>query len=164
MKKAIYPGSFDPLTFGHLDVIRRAAKIFNPLIVAVAHNEEKNPLFSLKERLEMLGVAVSGISGVEVCSFNVLLVDYCVNHGIGVVIRGLRAISDFEFEFQMALTNKKLSDEVETIFMMPNETYSYLSSRIIKEVAAMGGDVSAFVPEEVSKKLRQKFFRSLKRK
>ncbi len=157
MKKAIYPGSFDPLTFGHLDVIRRASKIFNPLLVAVAQNEEKHPLFSLQERQEMLKEAVQDIPGVEVSSFTGLLVEYCSTNKIGVVIRGLRAISDFEFEFQMALTNKKICDSVETIFMMPNETYSYLSSRIIKEISKMGGDISSFVPEHVIKKLHQKF-------
>ncbi len=157
MKKAIYPGSFDPLTFGHLDVIRRASKIFNPLLVAVAQNEEKHPLFSLEERQEMLKEAVQDIQGVEVSSFTGLLVEYCSTNKIGVVIRGLRAISDFEFEFQMALTNKKICDSVETIFMMPNETYSYLSSRIIKEISKMGGDISSFVPTHVTKRLHQKF-------
>jgi pantetheine-phosphate adenylyltransferase len=164
MRRAIYPGSFDPITYGHLDVIRRAAKIFDELIVAVALNEEKKPLFSLKERLEMIRVTVKDFERVKIDHFNTLLVDYCRVHQIDVVIRGLRAISDFEFEFQMALTNKKLYEPVETVFMMPNESYSYLSSRMIKEIVSLGGRVQSFVPAYVEKKLREKLFRGKSRK
>ena len=156
MKKAIYPGSFDPITNGHLDVIRRAASVFDVLIVAVAYNEDKNPLFSLNERLEMIRNVVNDVPNVQIDSFKGLLVDHCQKNDIKVVIRGLRAISDFEYEFQMTLTNKKLCDSVETIFMMANETYSYLSSRIVKEIVSLGGDASAFVPAYVEKKLKER--------
>jgi pantetheine-phosphate adenylyltransferase len=158
MKRAIYPGSFDPITYGHLDIIHRAAKIFDELIVAVARNEEKNPLFSLRERLEMIRTSVKGIKKIKIDHFNTLLVDYCKTHRVDVVIRGLRAISDFEFEFQMALTNKKLYEPVETVFMMSSESYSYLSSRMIKEIVSMGGKVHSFVPPFIDKKLREKLF------
>jgi len=164
MRRAIYPGSFDPITYGHLDVIRRAAKIFDELIVAVALNEEKKTLFSLKERLEMNRATVKDFERVKIDHFNTLLVDYCRVHKIDVVIRGLRAISDFEFEFQMALTNKKLYEPVETVFMMPNESYSYLSSRMIKEIVSLGGRVQSFVPPYVEKKLREKLLRGKRRK
>lgn len=156
---ALYPGSFDPITYGHLDVITRAARIFDELVVAVAMNEEKKPLFSLPERLAMLHESVAGISNVRVEHFERLLVDYCSRNGIPVVVRGLRAISDFEFEFQMALTNKRLNDSVETIFMMPKESYSFLSSRMIKEIVSMGGPVGSFVPDHVEQMLRTKLYK-----
>ncbi|MBI1883049.1 MAG: pantetheine-phosphate adenylyltransferase [Chlamydiae bacterium] len=154
--KAIYPGSFDPVTYGHLDVIGRITRMFGSLIVAVAQNDEKSPLFSLEERLEMIRQSVRGMKGVEILHFDTLLIDYCQKNKINVVIRGLRAISDFEYEFQMALMNKKLSEKIETIFMMPSESYSYLSSRMMKEIVAKGGNVSAFVPRHVERELRKK--------
>jgi pantetheine-phosphate adenylyltransferase len=153
MRRAIYPGSFDPVTNGHLDVIERARKLFDEVIVAVAHNGEKSPLFELEQRLELLRGALSGVSNVRVTHFEGLLVDFARQEQASAVIRGLRAISDFEFEFQMALLNRKLEAAVETIFLMPKEDYTYLSSRIVKEIARLGGDVSAFVPAAVVKAL-----------
>ena len=156
MRTVIYPGSFDPLTNGHLDLIERASRLFDQVIVAVAKSESKKPLFSLPERLELVQQAIKGYANVVADSFDGLLVDYVAKRGGKAVIRGLRAVSDFEFEFQLALMNRKLNEQVETIFMMPKETYTFLSSRIIKEIATLGGDVSAFVPAEVSKALRAK--------
>ena len=147
---AIYPGSFDPVTYGHIDVIRRALTIFDRLIVAVAYNLEKNPRFTVEERLDMLRKIAAEIPGVEIDSFKGLLVEYARCRGSSVIVRGLRALSDFEYEFQMALTNRKICDDIETVFLMPSEQYSYLSSRMIKEIAALGGDVSVFVPEVVA--------------
>ena len=146
MRTAIYPGSFDPITNGHLDIARRASKLFDRVVVAVAVNDSKKPLFSLKERLDMVSRAVATIPRVKADSFDGLLVDYVKAHRGTAIVRGLRAVSDFEFEFQFALMNRKLSEEVETIFMMPKETYTFLSSRIIKEVAHLGGDIRSFVP------------------
>lgn len=154
MRRAIYPGSFDPVTNGHLDVIERARKLFDEVIVAVAHNDEKRPLFSLEERLEFLRETAGRIDHVRVASFEGLLVEFAMREKARAVIRGLRAISDFEFEFQMALMNRKLEGQVETIFLMPKEDYTYLSSRIVKEIARLGGDVSAFVPTAVAKALK----------
>jgi pantetheine-phosphate adenylyltransferase len=156
MRTVIYPGSFDPLTNGHLDLIERASRLFDQVIVAVAKSESKKPLFSLPERLELVQQAIKGYANVVADSFDGLLVDYVAKRGGKAVIRGLRAVSDFEFEFQLALMNRKLNEQIETIFMMPKETYTFLSSRIIKEIATLGGDVSAFVPGEVSKALRAK--------
>ncbi len=156
MTLAIYPGSFDPVTYGHVDVIKRATKIFDNLVVAVAHNLEKNPLFSVEERLEMFKATLKDIRGVELDSFKGLLVDYAQRRKARVIIRGLRALSDFEYEFQMALTNRKICDHVETLFLMPSEQYSYLSSRMIKEIATLGGDVAPFVPDVVISMLRKK--------
>lgn len=156
MTLAIYPGSFDPVTYGHIDVMERALRIFDRLVVAVAASEGKNPLFSVVERIEMLGEVAKEIPGVEVDSFENLLVDYAKRRGARVIIRGLRALSDFEYEFQMALTNRKICNEIETVFLMPSEQYSYLSSRMIKEIAALGGDVRDFVPEPVAERLRKK--------
>jgi pantetheine-phosphate adenylyltransferase len=149
MRTAIYPGSFDPLTNGHLDVIQRAAKLFDRVIVAVARNESKHPLFSLEERKQLVARAVRHFSNVESDSFEGLLIDYAEKRAAHAVIRGLRAVSDFEFEFQLALMNRKLNERIETIFMMPKDTYTFLSSRIIKEIASLGGDVRTFVPAHV---------------
>ena len=159
MRCAIYPGSFDPVTNGHLDVVERARKLFDEVIVAVAHNDEKQPLFSLKERLDLLQESVGKISNVRIAQFEGLLVEFARVEKAGAVIRGLRAVSDFEFEFQMALMNRKLNADVETIFLMPTEDYTYLSSHIVKEIARLGGDVSAFVPLGVAEALRRKFNR-----
>ncbi|MCX6357060.1 MAG: pantetheine-phosphate adenylyltransferase [Candidatus Aureabacteria bacterium] len=151
---AIYPGSFDPVTYGHIDVIERALRIFGRLVVAVAHNLEKTPIFTVEERLKILRAVTREIPGVEVDGFEGLLVDYARRRGANVIVRGLRALSDFEYEFQMALTNRKIAGDIETVFLMPSEQYSYLSSRIIKEISALGGDVSAFVPDIVARMLK----------
>lgn len=143
---AIYAGSFDPVTFGHLDLIERAAKHFPRLIVAVAGNLEKKPLFNLSQRVAFLRENVASMTKVEVDTFSGLLIDYAAEKKAPILIRGLRAVSDFEYEFQMALTNRKLSPDLETIYLMPSESYSYISSRMIKEIAFLGGDVSSFVP------------------
>jgi pantetheine-phosphate adenylyltransferase len=157
MRRAVYPGSFDPVTNGHLDVIERARKLFDEVIVAVAHNDEKQALFSLEERLQLLQESIGKIDMVRIAQFDGLLVEFAAVEKASAVIRGLRAVSDFEFEFQMALMNRKLEAGVETIFLMPKEEYTYLSSRIIKEIARLGGDVSSFVPPVVRKALARKF-------
>ncbi|MBV9008107.1 MAG: pantetheine-phosphate adenylyltransferase [Verrucomicrobia bacterium] len=156
MRRAIYPGSFDPVTNGHLDVIERARKLFDEVIVAVAINDQKQPVFTPNERVTMLQDAIKA-RGVHVAPMSGLLVDFAAAANACAVIRGLRAISDFEFEFQMALMNRKLDSRVETIFLMPKEEYTYLSSRIVKEIARLGGDVSAFVPRPVVEALANKF-------
>jgi len=156
MRTAIYPGSFDPLTNGHLDVIERAAKLFDRVIVAVAKSDSKHPLFTLEERVKMVRASVRGMKNVSGDSFDGLLVEYVRHCRAHAVVRGLRAVSDFEFEFQLALMNRKLNDQFETIFMMPKDTYTFLSSRIVKEIARMGGDVAAFVPRHVRQALRKK--------
>ncbi len=156
MRRAIYPGSFDPVTNGHLDVIDRARKLFDEVIVAVAYNEQKQPLFPLEERLELLRLTLGAQDGVTIAAMNGLLVDFATANGATAVVRGLRAVSDFEFEFQMALMNRKLEARVETIFLMPKEEYTYLSSRIVKEIARLGGDVQKFVPPRVAEALRQR--------
>jgi pantetheine-phosphate adenylyltransferase len=157
MRRAIYPGSFDPVTNGHLDVIERARKLFDEVVVAVAHNDEKQPLFSLEERLDLLRATAGRIENVRVSDFSGLLVEFARAQNAGAVIRGLRAVSDFEFEFQMALMNRNLNAAVETIFLMPKEEYTYLSSRIVREIARLGGNVSTFVPSCVAKALSGKF-------
>jgi len=156
MRTAIYPGSFDPLTNGHLDVIERAAKLFDRVVVAVAKSDSKHPLFTLEQRVEMVQGAVRRLKNVRGGSFDGLLVDYVRKCRAHAVVRGLRAVSDFEFEFQLALMNRKLNDRFETIFMMPKDTYTFLSSRIVKEIARLGGDVSAFVPVHVRQQLHRK--------
>lgn len=158
MRRAIYPGSFDPVTHGHLDVIERARKLFDEVIVAVAVNDQKQPLFPLEQRLKMLREAITG-DRVRVEPMNGLLVEFAASQHAHAIIRGLRAISDFEFEFQMALMNRKLNGAVETIFLMPKEEYTYLSSRIVKEIARLGGDISSFVPPKVADALRKNFAR-----
>jgi pantetheine-phosphate adenylyltransferase len=160
MRTAIYPGSFDPLTNGHLDIIQRAAKLFDRVIVAVAQNEGKKPLFSLKDRLSLVQQSLGEFPNVEADSFDTLLVDYAAKQNGQAIIRGLRAVSDFEFEFQLALMNRKLNGSVETIFMMPRETYTFLSSRIVKEIARLGGNVECFVPPHVRTALSRKFGRA----
>lgn len=154
---AIYPGSFDPLTVGHLDIIQRACSLFDTVIVAVAFNEAKNALFSVQERIDIIQQSLHETPGVVVKRLDGLLVDFARQENAFVVIRGLRAISDFEFEFQMALMNRKLEPRLETIFLTPKEDYTYLSSRIVKEVARLGGDVEPFVPAGVVARLKEKF-------
>ena len=156
-KRAVYPGTFDPITYGHIDIIKRAAKIFDEVIVAVADNAAKNPLLSTSERLALLKRSVRGIKNVKVESFSELMVDYVSSKKINVVVRGLRMISDFEYEFQMALTNRRLNKDIEVIFMMPNQAYSFLSSKLIKEVAVLGAKLSEFLPPFVEKKIKEKF-------
>lgn len=153
---AVYPGTFDPVTYGHIDIIRRAARIFDKVIIAVAHNDEKSPLFSVGERVFMLKDSIGGLKNVIIDDFDGLVVDYVKGKGASVMIRGLRMISDFEHEFQMALTNRKLSEKIETIFMMPNESYSYISSKLIKEAASLGADVKNFIPKKVQILLKKK--------
>jgi pantetheine-phosphate adenylyltransferase len=150
MTTAIYPGSFDPITFGHLDVMERAAKLFDRLIIAVAKNDEKQPLFTAKQRMKLIADSIGRRAHVEIVSFDGLLVDFAKKAGAGAVVRGLRAVTDFEYEFQMALMNKTLSPELETVFLTAREAYTYLSSRVIKEVARLGGDISKFVPPPVA--------------
>ena len=156
MRTAIYPGSFDPMTNGHLDVIERAVKLFDRVVVAVAKNEGKQPLFTLSERVDLVRRGIGHLPNVECDSFDCLLVDYVERRSAQAIVRGLRAVSDFEFEFQLALMNRKLNEKVETIFMMPKDTYTFLSSRIVKEIARMGGNVSLFVPEHVQQALAAK--------
>ena len=153
---AIYPGSFDPLTNGHVDIIRRGARLFDRIVIAVLINLEKAPLFTVPERVEIAREAFAGHANVEVDTFDGLLVDYARKRGAGVIVKGLRAVSDFEFEMQMALMNLKLNPEVETVFMMPTQPYTYVSSRLVKEVVALGGSVHGLVPESVEKRLREK--------
>src|SRR5277367_2584313 len=153
---AIYPGSFDPVTNGHLDLIARAAMIFDKLIVAVAHNIEKDPLFTLKERVEMLEAVTFEWENVEVEVFDGLLMDYARARNASVILRGIRAVSDYEYELQMAMMNRKIEPLIETVFMLPAESYSYLSSRLVKELARLGGPVKDLVPPMVEQRLRAK--------
>jgi pantetheine-phosphate adenylyltransferase len=155
-KVAVYPGSFDPITNGHLDVIQRAAAMFDRVVIACAHNLEKSPMFSLEQRLNLVRAATQHLPNVSVDDFQGLLVEYCRGKGATVVVRGLRAVSDFEFEFQMALMNRKLEPKVETIFLMPKDEYTFISSRLVREIAGLGGDVSKFVPTAVQEALKQK--------
>jgi pantetheine-phosphate adenylyltransferase len=157
MQTVVYPGSFDPVTNGHLDVIERAARLFPRVIVAVADNEAKHPLFSLSERRELVARVSANLANVETDSFSGLLIEYARKRQASAIIRGLRAVSDFEWEFQLALTNRKLDGEIETIFMMPKDTYTFLSSRVVREVCRLGGDVSQFVPPVVREALLVKF-------
>jgi pantetheine-phosphate adenylyltransferase len=152
--KAIYPGSFDPLTNGHLDLIARGSKIFDHLVVAILKNSEKSPLFSVPERVEMITESVQDFGNVSVATFDGLLVEFALQQRAQAVLRGIRAISDYEYELQMALMNRRLAPQLETIFMMPGEKYSYVSSRLIKNVFELGGSVEGLVPSTVIKRLK----------
>ena len=157
MAKAIYPGTFDPVTNGHIDIIKRARGIFDSIVVTVAINMGKNPLFTTQERVEMLKESLKEFDNVSVDSFDGLVVDHAVNVGATSIIRGLRAVSDFEYEFQMALMNRKLSGKISTVFLMPHEKYTYLNSSIIRNLAGFHSDVSDFVPPNVNMALKKKF-------
>jgi pantetheine-phosphate adenylyltransferase len=157
MKKVIYPGTFDPVTFGHIDIIKRAVELFDQVIVTVAKNPGKSFLFTVEERVEMLKESLKDFDKVEVDSFNGLVVEHARELGAVGIIRGLRAVSDFEYEFQMALMNRKLDGELTTIFLMPHEKFTYLNSTIVRNLSQFQGDVSDFVPEVVAKKLKEKF-------
>ncbi len=160
MAIAVCPGSFDPVTHGHVDIIKRAAKMFDKVIVAVLVNMEKKPWFTIEERTELLRKATAGIDNVEIIGFNGLLVEFAREHGANVIVKGLRAVSDFEYEFQMALTNSKLNNEIETVFLTTSAENMYLSSSIVKQVGNFGGDISPFVPEcvhdEIISRIRQR--------
>ena len=156
MKIAIYPGSYDPITNGHLDIIERSSKLFDKIIVAVASNAKKDTaLFSESDRIKMIDQSIIHLNNVKVSSFNGLLVDYATDKNANAIIRGLRALSDFEFEFKMALMNRSLKEEISTVFMMPHEKYTHISSSLVKEVASLGGDVSSYVPEHVQLALQE---------
>lgn len=155
-QKAIYPGTFDPVTFGHVDLIKRATNIFEEVIVAVGQNPGKKPIFSLEERVSMLKIVTKGMSSVTIEPFNELIVDYAHKKKIHVIIRGLRMLSDFEYEFQMALTNRKLASDIETMFLMPSESFSYVSSKLLKEAAGLGADLSEFLPDFVESALKKR--------
>jgi len=157
MKKAIYPGTFDPVTNGHLDVIKRGSIIFDTLIVSVGRNPLKETLFSVKERMEMIRDHVREFKNVEVDCFDGMLVDYLKKQQTNIILRGIRTVSDFEYEFQRALTNRALSKEVETVFVMTSEQYSFLNSTLIREVVSLGGSMSQFVPTDVERRLKEKF-------
>lgn len=154
---ALCAGTFDPITMGHLDVLERAARIFPRVVIGVASNPGKNPLFTTEERVDLLKKSTAHIRGVEVALFSGLLVDFAESQGVQVIVRGLRAFSDFEYEFQMALTNRKLKPEIETIFLMPKQDYSYVSSSNVREIAQLGGDTSMFVPTSVQNALQKRF-------
>ncbi len=156
---AIYPGSFDPVTYGHIDIIKRAGLIFDEVVVAVAKNVKKTPLFNINERVDMLKEATKGLNGVTIEAFDGLVIEYARKKKSRILIRGLRMISDFEYEFQMALTNRRLAEDIETVFLMPSEGYSFLSSTLLKEAASLGADISSFVPSFVEKRLKGKLRR-----
>ncbi len=156
MPVALYPGTFDPITFGHIDIARRAAKIFRHVIAVIAPNSSKNPLFTVEERVDMAREALKDCSEIEVIQYAGLTVQCLQDYKATTIIRGMRALSDFEYEFQMAFTNRNMYSEAETVFLMPNEKYTYLSSTLVKEIARLGGDVSAFVPPLVLDRIRQK--------
>ena len=156
IRTAIYPGTFDPLTLGHVDIIARGSALFDKIVVAVLRNVEKSPLFSVEDRVEMIQEAFADSKNVETDAFSGLLVDYARAKKATAIVRGIRAISDFEYEFQMALMNRRLAPSIETVFMMPAEEYSYVSSRLVKEVAELGGSVKGLVPAGVERRLQQK--------
>ncbi len=157
LRKALYPGSFDPITYGHIDLINRALQIFDEVHIAIATNESKTPLFSLEERLKMVGRAMANKKRVIIQTFDGLSVRYAQKNGIKILIRGLRATSDFDYEFQLALTNRTLAKDIDTVFLMPSQSHFYLSSRLVKEIAKFGASVSSFVPKFVDQQLREKF-------
>lgn len=157
MRSCIFPGTFDPITYGHLDVLQRAVRLFDHVILAVAQNREKGPLFTAEERAALIAPNVASIAGVSVTTFDGLLVDFARDRGCVAIIRGLRALSDFEFEFNMALMNRHLRSSIETVFVMPKEDYSYTSSHLVKQVAKLGGDVAKFVPPNVAAALKARF-------
>jgi pantetheine-phosphate adenylyltransferase len=158
MKRAIYPGSFDPLTFGHIDIIERSVRLFDTVVVALLTNPQKTPLFTVEERVEILQTILKPrFPTVEIDVFHGLLVDYAMQKNANAIVRGIRAVTDFEYEFQMALMNRRLAPTIETVFMMPAENYSYLSSKLVKEIAELGGNVSGLVPEIVEKRLKERF-------
>ena len=154
---AVYPGTFDPITNGHLSIVNRALKVFDKIIIAILHNPNKVPLFSIEERIRMIEKVLRGVSNIEVDTFDGLLVDYVVKKGSNVILRGLRALSDFEYEFQLALMNRKLNRNVQSIFLMTDYKWFYISSTIIKEAASLGGDISGLAPPVVCKKLKEKY-------
>ena len=156
MKTALYPGSFDPFTYGHLDVAERASTLVDKLVVAVAINPVKNPIFTLDERMEMVSQVTRHLKNVQVHKLEGLLIDYAKKVGAQAIVRGLRAVSDFEYEFQMALTNRKLARQIETVFLVTSENYSYFSSTMIREIARLGGNILPFVPEEIAHKIQEK--------
>src|ERR1039457_5924380 len=160
--KAIYPGSFDPPTNGHLDLIERGSKIFDELVVAILRNPEKDPLFSVADRRKMLEAMTAGFDNVSVDTFDGLTVDYALRVEAHAIVRGIRAISDYEYELQMALMNRKLQPDVETVFMLPAEKYSYLSSRLVREVAQLGGSIKSLVPDTVERELKKKLDPAIK--
>jgi len=158
MRRAIYPGSFDPLTFGHIDIIERSVRLFDTVVVALLTNPQKTPLFTVEERVEIMQeILKPRFPTVEIEVFHGLLVDYATLKNANAIVRGVRAVTDFEYEFQMALMNRRLAPTIETVFMMPAENYSYLSSKLVKEIAELGGSVSGLVPEIVEKRLKQRF-------
>jgi pantetheine-phosphate adenylyltransferase len=160
-KRAIYPGSFDPVTNGHLDVIQRAARIFDHVIVAVADNTAKKVLLTIRERVELLREVTKGIKNVSVETFDALVIEYAREKNINVLIRGLRMTSDFDYEFQIALTNRRLAEDIETVFLMPSENVSFVSSSLLKEITGLNADISSFVPKVVERKLKEKVRRSI---
>jgi pantetheine-phosphate adenylyltransferase len=157
MRKAVYPGTFDPVTYGHLDIIKRGSKIFDELIVSVGHNPLKQPLFTITDRMDMISNNTRGIQNIKVDCFEGMLTDYMKELQTNVILRGIRTLSDFDYEFQRALTNRVLKTDVETVFIMTSQDYSYLNSSLIKEAVSLGGDISMFVPSDVEKLLQQKF-------
>lgn len=157
MKIAVYPGSFDPITHGHIDIVKRASKMFDRIIVAVAEREPKKPIFTLEKRVALAKKVLANLKNVEVVGFNNLLIDFVRQKKANTIIRGIRAVVDFDYEFQMVVTNRKLAPEIETIFFMPSAEYFYLSASLVKEIAALGGRISCFVPEPVAQALKKKF-------
>ena len=157
MRRAVYPGTFDPVTYGHLDVIKRGSKIFDELVVAVGYNPLKDPLFTINERMDMISKNTKNISNIKVDCFKGMLIDYMKEMQTNVILRGIRTVSDFEYEFQRALTNRVLKTDIETVFVMTSQEYSFLNSSLIKEAVSLGGDISKFVPSDVEKLLQQKF-------